>query len=99
MSNRILKGSTVCAIKVAGIPALALIREYTPAYEPRLQQGSPWSYQTIDHPEPAYLDYVICDRKGYEADWLSHKADMLNLWNDIDKQIINCFNKQMSYEF
>lgn len=49
--------------RIAGIPCLVRVVHYASSPDTRGEQGY------VD------IDYVVCDRKGYPAEWLARKMD------------------------
>lgn len=65
--------------RIAGIPCLIQVLEY--------QKGSYSYHAASDVDYYGTCDYIICDRKGYQADWLASKADEDKIFEAIERHI------------
>lgn len=63
---------------VAGIPCGVHITSYQPFVPP-----------TWDDPgEPEDVEYIVTDRKGYEAEWLERKMTKDD-WRELDAEVLD----------
>jgi hypothetical protein len=59
--------------RIAGIPCQIAVTDYEP-YDPGCTSGPP---EHCYPPEGGYGDYRVLDRKGYLAEWLERKIDVM----------------------
>lgn len=58
--------------RIAGIPCGIHVEFYSPELPMRIT-GS--GFGDADPPEPEEFDFIVTDRRGYQADWLADKMD------------------------
>jgi hypothetical protein len=73
-------------ITVCGIPALAKVTSYTP-YRPMRVTGC--GFGDAEPPEPEEVEFELYDRKGYRAKWLEKKLEDRQIYEDVERQILD----------
>lgn len=68
-------------IEINGIPCTFHVSLYRSPIEARIWNVHP----DFAHPgEPAVIDGIICDQKGYPAKWLERMSE----WEDVERQVM-----------
>lgn len=85
-----MKDDVLCQgykVRVSGIPALAVVRYYNPGASGTIY-GEPWSFATLQAPDPEEIEYELYDRRGYRALWLEDKLRDRRVEDDVTEQVL-----------
>lgn len=76
-------------ITIDGMPAQAKVLEYSPAFDGWGLNGPVDSYQDIEAPEPAWVEYELYDRRGRRAAWLDYKLENWKIEKEVTEQVLD----------
>lgn len=82
-------------VNVAGIPALAHVTWYQPAFAGRGVSGPVSSYAALAAPEDEDVEFELYDRKGYPAPWLEAKLEG-EVAYDVTEQVLLELREEVS---